>query len=450
MNAIESLFGDKETILNAIKNHDSIVELLGYPSNKCGLIDGNKIQLGIKQGQGVSGSAFDVVINRRGVDQTYIVKTGKLKLSASDGTKADILKWLEQNKVKKETFLYFQSDDFNKKFNKANNNEYFNYVNFPPLKCLNSSGNYICPDESFSELAIGMYMGNLWSENICANFFDVYTMFTCKNKETHDYTKYIFMQKINGTLDEYGICMARYLYVNLDSDKRTIAMNGLYVQTIFAIATYQELLGVSHNDLHDKNVFIDEVSDKTEFMGVKLQNVDYYQYNITYKGIQYKIYFPAIPLIVKIGDFGWSMKYTDPVVGCEQLLRDGYSNVPDNNGNMPSYTYMLPIEFNKYYDCQYFTMCFWSQLSAIDNNPSDVITNCINRAFGVQYAKDSKINEELVNRNLISKDLRPVIPNIRPDAATPLQLLLGPIYDKFRTKPPASSKIAIIGNIIIK
>lgn len=461
MTTIESLFGDKKTILTAIENHQTIVEMLGYPSNKCGLIDGNKLQIGKKQGQGANGSAFDVVINRKGVDQTYVVKKGTLKMDKVDASKAQIREYMKKENIKKDIFMYFQPVDFAKKYEDASDNDEFYGVNTPPKKCLNSplvtdQNTYVCADESFSELAIGLYMGNLSSENKCANFFDVYTMFTCKDQNTNingqsTFTKYTFMQKISGTLGDYSTCIARQPYADLSQPEHSAAMNSFYIQTIFAIASYQEILGISHNDLHQENVFVEEVSDKTEFMGVKLQDADYYQYNVTREGKTYKIYFPAIPLLVKIGDFGLANKYKDPMIISEQVIEHGY------NPAKATFNWMIPIYYCKYYDTQYFTACLINELNLLKNPPSRFITKCVNDCFGVNYSQHDDILSGLLASNLITSDpnsyRRPFISNIRsnatdnPRAMTAIELVIGPIYNEFNVKPPAGSKIVIIGDI---
>ena len=145
-----------------------------------------------------------------------------------------------------------------------------------------------------------------------------------------------------------------------------VIMNGIYIQTLFAIASYQAKFKISHNDLHTGNVFVEFVTEKTEFNEKKLIEADYYHYEINGKSI----YFPAIPVIVKIGDYGKSVKYTEPIIGDKYVFDSGYEQ---GDGTGP----WIPNTYLAQYDSLYFTTSYIMVYGYFVNKLGSLIPECV-------------------------------------------------------------------------
>lgn len=177
------------------------------------------------------------------------------------------------------------------------------------------SGSYVCEKEIYSEYIIGLILGNLYDTH-SINFFKQYNFYTCDSDEEQDADFYIFMEKIDTTL-------RKLLKFKLSiSDAYSIV-----VQLIHAIATYQTMYQVSHNDLHSDNIFIQYVTDNMIFNGAKVSDAHYFEYTLG----DTTLYAPASKYIVKIGDFGLSVKYKEPLIGNQHTLLTGYEAYDRNN-----------------------------------------------------------------------------------------------------------------------
>ncbi len=216
---------------------------------------------------------------------------------------------------------------------------------------------YLCQNELYSEYVIGLLCGNLYRDQ-CINFIDMFGFSTCPKSKYPDQPtegekisllpqQYIFMDRISGTVHK--------IFQNEDNDfMKMILHNGkyhyacdiLFIQILAAIACYQNKYKISHNDLHADNIFLEEITNQTEYKGRNLFLSATLQYNL----IQNKktIYIPNIRYIVKIGDFGQSMKYSHPMIGNKTIMTTGYNQ---NKGAGPP----IPNWYSPAYDVAYMT-----------------------------------------------------------------------------------------------
>jgi len=173
-----------------------------------------------------------------------------------------------------------------------------------------SKGSIICPSPSYTEYLISSIVGTLKLTGICMNFIETFEYNLCtdttfvdevEDSVKYDYpilkskkpektqSTYIFSEYIEGeTLNKINKKLA-------DSDFISII-----IQSLFAIHCYQ-LLGISHNDLHGDNIMLVKQSPDDS-------NIKYYSYIIN----NIQLYFPVGTgkYIVKIIDWGLSTKYT--------------------------------------------------------------------------------------------------------------------------------------------
>jgi len=178
------------------------------------------------------------------------------------------------------------------------------------------SGNYLCSNSSYSEYMIGVLCSSL-SEYLnnergfgCRNFVYITDFATCTSSD--NFLQYIFMEKID--VDLKTLMIKPELLQKLGTITEVDDIPAILFQCLFAIYTYEFMYQMNHNDLHPGNVFIRE-----------LPSIKYLRYE--YKQIMY--YIPC-KYIVKIGDFGMSCKYSDPMILNELIIMDGYGGVIPN------------------------------------------------------------------------------------------------------------------------
>lgn len=383
---VKIIFEGREEVLNTINSGGSIVELLGLPvEKKCALI-GAEIKLVKKIGQGVQGEVFLIDFPGKG-EKMYVVKKSDLTLSVITGFKDTVIEELDEEDLTWEDIENWQPSEYKNEWGQGSGivsviippkmcrlDKPKKFRSIPPGKNMFMNipkGSYLCDDESFSEFCIAVYTGTLYRDNICINFFNTYSMFTCLDSKTNDfaeYKQYIFMDKIDGELENYVSCIAldKYIKYGEYSEDSEDIMNGIYIQTLFAIATYQAKFKISHNDLHTGNVFVEFVTEKTEFNGKKLMPAEYYHYEINGKSI----YFPAIPVIVKIGDYGKSVKYSEPIIGDKMVFDTGYEQ---HDGTGP----WIPNIYFAQYDSLYFTISYIISCGSVVSKLGSLIPECV-------------------------------------------------------------------------
>jgi len=176
--------------------------------------------------------------------------------------------------------------------------------NYKPLECERYEEKnkliYICPDEQYSEYVIGIIVSELVKNNRCPFFVDILDFATCYSPK---FAQYIFMERVDGSLRK----LIDNGTIDLTDD---LTARSIFTQLLLSIATYQSLYQVSHNDLHPDNIFIEIIKDNTIFNGKKLKDADYFSYNFRGK----TFYFKNVGYLIKIGDWGFASKFSDPII----------------------------------------------------------------------------------------------------------------------------------------
>ena len=198
--------------------------------------------------------------------------------------------------------------------------------------------NYICSNNVYSEYMIGVLCSSL-SEYLnnsrgfgCRNFVFVTDFATCTSN--NKFLQYVFMEKIDRDLD--------YIMTHGYDD---IYTPSILFQCFFAIYTYEFMYQMNHNDLHFGNIFIRI-----------LPNIKY----LCYKFKQNTYYIPT-KYLVKIGDYGLSCKYSEPMILNKEIMDNEITDV-------------IPNFYNTCYD----VMCLL--LSMVDY--SKYIKNLLNHELG--------------------------------------------------------------------
>ena len=481
MNPINILFNGSAEVLNIVGRGDPLIDSLITPNeNLCPLI-GAEIKLDKELGKGVGGTVFEIMIPGKGTKK-YAVKRGGINMSSifiqrplleNDDRLIDIGVSLKILKA------------FNPKIDFNEETESWMHIpvhipesssDIPIKECLirapksytaipyiaggiveAPSGSYLCTNESYSEYYIGVLLGNAYRTEKCINFFDVYSMFICKHPDIDDdtefaYDQYILMDKIDNAEGNILQCISMKNYNKIKGHSRDI-QDGVFIQTMFAIAFYQSQYKISHNDLHEDNVFVEFVKNSDEskgiigttFNGEYLYECDSYHYRIG----NIDLYLPAIPVIVKIGDFGMSIKYSHPIVGDEYIFKTGYATQGDPWGPW------MPNHFIPQYDSVYHTVRYVDSLSTKSGHQfmGDLLADSIkylmptvkNHLTSSTVTTSSTI-KFLGDTGLINRaSKRPKLERLSI-CRTAYDLLTSPVMNKYRTKP-TSGKIVTLGVI---
>lgn len=488
MKKIDILFNGKNEILDVIDNNSSIIKYLGLPRSDCALI-GAEIQAGKELGRGNHGAAYEITLPGMG-PKKYVMKVNELALEyLTTYTKAEITEMLEAMELTFDDIAPLQlTQEYIDYFERADYEDLVKVV-MPPEICKLAKdvtypavpkfksyfgfdvdtitvpkGSYLCLDKSFSEYIIGVYLGKIYREGKCINFFDVHAMLTCDagnvvttHKDgTRDivYNQFIFMDRIDGGFKGQSHCVRKALFEKAPKAQRDYAIDSVFVQTIFAIAYYQETLKMSHNDLHTDNVFVEYVTKDTRFNGETVAGADLYRY--VFNGRE--LHFPACPMLSKIGDFGFSVKFSDPIVGSREVMQDGfYAPIDDTGKNFRAF---FPNSFIPSYDSLYFTLAYAGQVSTVNGDNGhilpDSITPLLNKCLQFLGGNANiKLNRAGVYgyRNLYSmagliySDARPVMEKlVEGKVKTARELLEGPIAEYYRDLP-IKGKIVTLGEL---
>ncbi len=165
------------------------------------------------------------------------------------------------------------------------------------------SGSYLCSDETYSEFVNASLVSSLLEYGLI-NFIKVYGFAICLDPKMRrmspEFTmklpahQYIFMEKVDGTFAEYAEKMDEEDFISCT------------IQLLFSISAYQEMFSISHNDLHGENILVQIIDEDSPYF-----RYEYFSYSVFGR----EIFFPRGKYVVKIGDFGFSIKWKVPVVG---------------------------------------------------------------------------------------------------------------------------------------
>ncbi len=451
METVNILFDDDKEILRVISNGGEIVKHLGYPDEKKCAFIGSKIQT--KLGAGSQGTVFLISFPEMGTKQ-YVIKKGYLKTGMMELPREYWPQVFDEWGTDWNEVLKFQDTTIITEYEKATGEDSVALF-VPPKTCklqeplivkaipvITSEkitipkGSYLCKDEIFNEYVISVYVGQLYRTGQCIHFFNVYSFFACNNDGS--FPQYILMDKLDGSLRDNKACLSLTKF-NLFKHPDDIK-DSLYVQTLFAIATYQKIFQISHNDLHQDNVFIDCITKDTMFNGQTLYDAKWFHYTINGKDI----YIRASPGLVKIGDWGFSIKYSTPIIGDLQTFESGY-----DYGKGP----WLSNQYLPSYDSLFFTTRYIAASGLFDDkNAQKILTLLLKDCLYFMCEKLDKTNinilDELQDKQYIKNEesrLRPVLGSLIA-VKNAHDILLGPVMRHY-TKKPTKGKIVTLGII---
>lgn len=259
-------------------------------------------------------------------------------------------------------------------------------------------GSYICESSEFSEFSIALLLGELYNNGKCINFISTLTFATCKEQidyfspPTHRSYNLSLMHKIDDNLYKIWKCVTPYMIPSIT------------IQLLAAIHMYQSIYKISHNDLHDLNIFVEFVTPELEFNGNKLQDADYFHYSLKIpkgkKQTKVNLYIPFVPIIIKIGDFGLSFKWSKPLVGDSASLGGYY-----DEGSYYTPNWYSP-QFDVMYSLYRMVYSYASSSGTTNKFINDIFINTLGDNYGTNYF-DKRI-------------LRPLLPTLEDSKAKKL------------------------------
>jgi len=350
-------FHGRQEALEIVNTSGDLVGYLATQSAECPLI-GADIQLIRKLGEGEFGAAFLIQIRGMGPKE-YVAKITKVQgviiERSNDENLGQFAKRKEERSlVSAKTIIALNGGDPQRIIQayedvyvpvyahicKSRNSR--SYHRFDKKGSITiPAGSYLCEDEQYSEYVIGVLCGDLYRRGISANFLDVFGFASCPNKkkifgkteERFGAQQYVFMEKADCDFQRIEECARREgITFSEDQLKNTFPIV-LLIQILHAVATYQRYYQLQHNDLHGGNIFIEFTRPGTMFNGQTLHDATWFHYHIS--GVD--LYLPAIPMIVKIGDFGLSVKFSRPIVGSKTSIETGFEQDPAEGPWIPNW-----------------------------------------------------------------------------------------------------------------
>ena len=450
------IFNGTEEIVNIVKGGGLFVPELRKESRICPLI-GTTIEFTKELGKGVQGSVFEIKFPGQSVGKRYVAKRMNATHSESY-TSIDIPKGTNVLEFLKKMKTF----GISKRDIEEANGTIFGYVdpaetflkrrlNLPsfiedclvadPVEITDATSGkqvtfrpplYMCASPGYSEYYCSLLVASLYRKGKCINFIDTFSFATCGDSDGTN--QYIFMEQIDTTL--FGF------YTSVKSAGQA---DGLVVQMLFALEIMQQKYKLQHNDLHAENMFIERIRPGTTWGGTNLIEADWFAYKID----NVILYIPTSGIIMKIGDFGMSVKYKTPVVGSKYIMREGARGKTGKPGDIGDRWH--PNTYTPGYD----TVMVVSEF--MDLFPSAIIPKLlVADMIGVQTSNVSMdILQEDIDKKLepmwqdgenwrikISEFGRAPLKNI-----TPGKLLKSNAFFKYRKLPPAGKTIVFLGEI---
>nr|QBK94055.1 MAG: protein kinase [Pithovirus LCPAC406] len=335
----------KNEVLELYMNNDIIVEMLSKRSPFCdeiGFQDTDKpIKLTKELGQGASGKVWEVRIDNQGIEEYIAVKIphksiGMPRIHIDEPIKLESYaeKAAQKHNIDKSLIIKVNGGNKDKILRRsvilpifaakclteAQTFQYYKNVSEDDEEILDiPKGSYICSENIFSEYLIGILCAELYTTEIngikSINFIDVLDFSTCPKEimEEKDLLEgspaYMFQQKVEGSL-----CDAK-VFVEEDIGPITL-------QVLHAIECYQRAYRISHNDLSLRNIMYGKTPEI--WNGNNIQTADYFEYIID--GTSF--YIPASQYVIKIADFGLSVKYSRPMILNYAIIK-GFCDIPN-------------------------------------------------------------------------------------------------------------------------
>jgi hypothetical protein len=395
-------FSHRTETLDIINTGGHLVEYLSKSSEICPLVN-SEIKFIRELGKGEYGTAFLIKINGMG-EKEYVAKVNDNKCKYinlhldKDKTLRMIAEKLEtDNMIPIKTFMELNGDEPEKIYSKGTHK--FIYPSYAKM-CLTTEtvnypknnktgevivvpkGSYVCDSESYSEYIIGILCGDLYRKGVSINFLDVFGFASCPQENKCLSKQYTFMEKAGDTLNNY-----------IKKNKSNpLLLEVSYIQIVHAIGVYQKYYKLQHNDLHMSNILIEKVTPETIYQNKKVYEADWYHYKI----YDTDIYLPKTNILIKIVDFGFSVKYSEPIVGNKRSLTKGLSSGTRRKPWIPNW-------YSESSDTMFMTEYFYSE------SPHNMfIENILGWMMGLPESNDNrkKINQE-IKRGFVSGGDRP-------------------------------------------
>ena len=354
-------FNGISEIMDVIGTGGSVVKLLAKQSHICPLI-GSKIKFVKKIGEGEMGTVFLIKIQGMGPKKYVAKKTDIInnidailisEIMMRGSTLNDYAKKLS-NKYLIEPSIFLEMNGGNP--SRVMTKKDIIIIPYYAEACKTKTktkfkrfdingqtiipkGSYLCENNQYSEYIIGVLIGELYRNGCSINFIDVFDFATCIDPtKTKRAKQYVFMDKIDTTVKNL-----------IDNDDLQPAHSGiLMIQILHAIACYQHYYSISHNDLHNDNVFIEKIKPNTIFNNQKLFDlakdivldevlgiVGVSGDNILFSN---NIVFPDVPLnkeFKKSPDEVYAIFLSDLHVGSNNFLPDEFNQMTEwLNGNI--------------------------------------------------------------------------------------------------------------------
>ena len=401
--AVDILFNGRNETFDVINTGGSLIEMLTGEKELCPLI-GSEIAIGRRLGDGEYGEVFEISFPEKGT-RRYVVKVAK-------GDEIFLLGGVPM-KDQNEARIMTSVKDFMKYSNMQGDvNSFPSYIEdgriivlgkgqimkaelpvFLRKPCDETSDAYIC-EPYYTEYVIGNLMGRYYRIGKSINFIDIFNFALCTRKS------YIFMEQIDLVLiDEIENILSNPEHVVRE-------MKCIIIQILHALCICQKNL-IVHGDLHLRNIFLDW-KNSTTYKNERLSDAEYLVYEIDNQ----KLYLPsyAVEYIVKIGDWGMSVKYSEPVI---------VSSASDTG------VYHLQTdEFDDKSDLKRFLFHLEDEVEIFYNNLD---------------GEDDYLRREVGEINTLIRQMY---------SRTPLNILKDPgMFKKYRIPPKDNAKIVVIGTV---
>jgi len=249
-----------------------------------------------------------------------------------------------------------------------------------------------------------------------------------KKPELFDYS---FLEYIQG--DQLQKTLPSLVSANPNDDD---LIASIVIQTIFAISVLQRKFGIQHNDLHLGNIMLQELITgdgiPAMFGLYDLSQAEYLKYEIDGK----EIYLKNNGFLVKIVDFGYSVKYSEPIIGRKDLAR----------GTGPFARVVVPAWQDTSYD---FLLFFFGMCRRFDKN-SMFLRNLFSKVFldgKVDYSDSMFVSVMDGIREIYTakNSTRPALFGL---SKFPWEFLLDEeLVGKYTQKPNSNAKVVTVGKL---
>lgn len=422
---VNLFYNGREEFLKVLDTNQSLVKYLSNIKNPVCPLMGNEIKMLKTVGKGNWGIVFEIDFPGRGT-RRYVAKKTKIGedlFEVVKGTKP----CLEDDCAP----YYYKFSDLERIYNiraeviiEYNNltatkrrDDFFNETVIIPLfmkSCLTSrnatfprndkqgniefnKGDQIC-DGNYSEFALSMLVGEFYRNGKSINFIDTFYFATCVDEKNKlNVSQYTFMEKISGTLKKSLGCIFEQNYrgdINPNYHEETV--NSIVVQIIHAIGVYQTY-EIVHGDLHDDNIFLEYVTPETKWKDKSVLDVDHYEYRVNGQSI-YVTGGRVCPFIVKIGDWGLSVKYKTPRVANKTTIDTGYDQYDGQGPWLPNFYntsydlfYIITIIYNSNPSNKFVkSIVNWMVTGTTVEKPDDELNEAIKELYGYYVKREFK------------------------------------------------------------